>query len=787
MNLWEPADGEDGHDFGAHGVFDSKSITPRPATVGVAPPRRSRARAGAAGRRVGLLGAAMMAVAADGDVPSCCDSRSLVRAKRAALSAVHAGPGSPVIARSCRRPRSAQVARRHDARLQARRSVAPPSARRGPSSTRRTPRQHAAASLACRRGAGRCRRCQRSSPPPCATVADRSAARRPGRTTMTGAGAVRRPSDSGVRRRTCCASTRCSPTANAAAVVGPRGDIVWLCAPRWHDAVGVRALIGGRGASAVTPDRTHVWGGSYDEGTMIWRSRWVTDRRHRRVPRGAGLPRRPAPGGAAAPRPRRRPTGGRHRLPRTARRLRHHADERPAPPRRCVDGPARRTCTCASPGPATPARTPTAPAWTCTSTSSRGRDTRPGPRGAATARCPTSRRTRTATWRATEAAWQRRRPATGRHAEPARHPPQLRGAARAHLGHRRHGRRRHHQPARTRRGRPQLRLPLRLDPRPVLRRPGRRHRRGRRAAARRRGRLRRRPHPRPRRPARPRVHRHRRRRSPTSGTSTCPATPAAATSSATGSTSSSSSTPTARRCCCSPRPPGTTGSTPTTGTPSRSPPRAIADRWNEPDAGIWEIEPRAWTHSRLTAAAGLRAVAAAAPGRGTGATGSLWPTASSADTAAHALHPDGHWQRSPDDPGWTPRCCCRRCAAPFPPSDPRSTATFTAYLRRADPRRVRLPVPPRRPAAGRRRRRVPAVRVPRRAHPPPARQPRRGPQLVRHHPRRDRPAAAVQRGVRRRPAPDARQPAPGVRPRPAPGDRSRLGRRRPAATALHRT
>lgn len=30
VNLWEPADGRDGHDFGAHGVFDSKSITRDP-------------------------------------------------------------------------------------------------------------------------------------------------------------------------------------------------------------------------------------------------------------------------------------------------------------------------------------------------------------------------------------------------------------------------------------------------------------------------------------------------------------------------------------------------------------------------------------------------------------------------------------------------------------------------------------------------------------------------------------------------------------------------------------
>src|SRR6202034_4757289 len=35
-------------------------------------------------------------------------------------------------------------------------------------------------------------------------------------------------------------------------------------------------------------------------------------------------------------------------------------------------------------------------------------------------------------------------------------------------------------------------------------------------------------------------------------------------------------------------------------------------RWNEPDAGIWELDNRRWTHSRLACVSGLRAIAAAA-------------------------------------------------------------------------------------------------------------------------------------------------------------------------------
>ena len=43
-----------------------------------------------------------------------------------------------------------------------------------------------------------------------------------------------------------------------------------------------------------------------------------------------------------------------------------------------------------------------------------------------------------------------------------------------------------------------------------------------------------------------------------------------------------------------------------TGGPSRSRSQAIEQRWHEPDAGIWELDPDAWTHSRLICAAGLR-------------------------------------------------------------------------------------------------------------------------------------------------------------------------------------
>jgi hypothetical protein len=62
-----------------------------------------------------------------------------------------------------------------------------------------------------------------------------------------------------------------------AIVVGPRGDFVWMCAPRWHSDAVFSSLIGGRGLYAVTPsDPWYVWGGYYEEGSLIWHSRWAT-------------------------------------------------------------------------------------------------------------------------------------------------------------------------------------------------------------------------------------------------------------------------------------------------------------------------------------------------------------------------------------------------------------------------------------------------------------------------------------------------------------------------------
>jgi hypothetical protein len=60
------------------------------------------------------------------------------------------------------------------------------------------------------------------------------------------------------------------------ALIGPDGTVAWLCVPRWDSPPAFGGLLGGAGRYTVTPaDPWHVWGGYYENGTLIWRSRWV--------------------------------------------------------------------------------------------------------------------------------------------------------------------------------------------------------------------------------------------------------------------------------------------------------------------------------------------------------------------------------------------------------------------------------------------------------------------------------------------------------------------------------
>lgn len=61
------------------------------------------------------------------------------------------------------------------------------------------------------------------------------------------------------------------------ALIGPRGDLAWMCAPTWDSGAVFCSLIGGVSEYVLSPTTPRfVWGGYYEDGTLIWRSRWVT-------------------------------------------------------------------------------------------------------------------------------------------------------------------------------------------------------------------------------------------------------------------------------------------------------------------------------------------------------------------------------------------------------------------------------------------------------------------------------------------------------------------------------
>jgi hypothetical protein len=119
---------------------------------------------------------------------------------------------------------------------------------------------------------------------------------------------------------------------------------------------------------------------------------------------------------------------------------------------------------------------------------------------------------------------------------------------------------------------------------------------------------------------------------------------------------------------------------------------AITQHWRTPDAGIWELHNTRWAHSRLTCAAGLRAIAAlanaptanAVPARGEAAQWSALADAIVADTATDCLHRDGRWQRGPADPRIDAALLLPAIRGGVPADDPRSRATVAAVRRALD-------------------------------------------------------------------------------------------------------
>jgi hypothetical protein len=107
---------------------------------------------------------------------------------------------------------------------------------------------------------------------------------------------------------------------------------------------------------------------------------------------------------------------------------------------------------------------------------------------------------------------------------------------------------------------------------------------------------------------------------------------------------------------------------------------AIEQRWLETDAGIWEIDDQHWTHSRLSCAAGLRSAATACASGALAARWSALADAVIADTGRQAVHPSGRWQRSPADPGLDGALLLGAVRGAIPADDPRTTATLAAYV-----------------------------------------------------------------------------------------------------------
>lgn len=108
---------------------------------------------------------------------------------------------------------------------------------------------------------------------------------------------------------------------------------------------------------------------------------------------------------------------------------------------------------------------------------------------------------------------------------------------------------------------------------------------------------------------------------------------------------------------------------------------AIEKRWRDPDSGVWEIEADRWAQSRLICAAGLRAVAGDVAGAGDAASTSALADALVAETARHCLHPSGRWQRAPGDERLDAALLLPAIRGAVPASDPRTVATLEAVRR----------------------------------------------------------------------------------------------------------
>ena len=105
---------------------------------------------------------------------------------------------------------------------------------------------------------------------------------------------------------------------------------------------------------------------------------------------------------------------------------------------------------------------------------------------------------------------------------------------------------------------------------------------------------------------------------------------------------------------------------------------AIEQRWQQPDAGIWELDNQLWTHSRLACVAGLRAIAEV--GTHSKSQAARWSGLADSLLASldDCVHPSGRWQRTPSDDRIDAALLLSFIRGAVGVDDPRSKATFEA-------------------------------------------------------------------------------------------------------------
>jgi GH15 family glucan-1,4-alpha-glucosidase len=107
---------------------------------------------------------------------------------------------------------------------------------------------------------------------------------------------------------------------------------------------------------------------------------------------------------------------------------------------------------------------------------------------------------------------------------------------------------------------------------------------------------------------------------------------------------------------------------------------AIERRWRQPDSGVWELEPRLWTHSRLICAAGLKSMADVAE---RGPDQELWRSLAetlTTELGRTAVSGKGHWKRALDDDRIDASLLVPAIRGAVTAGDPRTRATVQAVL-----------------------------------------------------------------------------------------------------------